>query len=109
LNDCFLLQGKPVCVLVNKTDLLDPTAEDKEQRQQQVPAELQQLLQTLAHKQTHTHFLGPEPAQQQQQQASKTKLQQQQHGMTVMQASALTGAGIQLFLQWLVCESCRAV
>jgi predicted GTPase len=105
-----LVQGKPICVLVNKTDLLDPNAEDKQQQQQQVvvPSELQQLLQTRAQNQPHPIAFGQQPAQQQQQQqqqqqVSTTKLQ---HGMTVMQASALTGAGVQSVLQWLVCELC---
>lgn len=94
LSVLLLLQDKPVCIVFNKTDLLQ---QDKAHEQQQpvLSAELLQLLQL--------------PEQSRELRGTEEQVQspgRKQHAVTVLQTSALTGAGIQSLLQWMVSETC---
>lgn len=90
----LLLQGKPVCIVFNKADLLQQ-GKAHEQQQLVLSAELLQLLQ-LPERSRELH--GTE------QQVSSPG--RPQHAVTVLQTSALTGGGIQSLLQWIVSETC---
>jgi hypothetical protein len=89
----LLLQSKPVCIVLNKQDLLQPGGVHQQQ-QPVLSAEVLQLLQLPE------QSIGLHRMEQQVQSPG------QQHAVTVLQTSALTGAGIQSVLQWVVSEAC---
>lgn len=93
------IQGKPFCLVLNKADDVD--------QQEQIGEALTQLLDVLPagawHRSQQVNTCcqavqDAHPAPQHQQ-------QQQHQGVTVLQTSALTGAGMQALLQWLMCTA----
>jgi translation initiation factor IF-2 len=81
-----LLQGKPVCVALNKRDLVASSQAPGEQRQQAQESSGQSLEQQVQELQRGLEAAGEQP---------------QQPQLLVVHTSAVTGAGMQQLAEWL--------